>query len=77
MKKKITQWFIGLTVSIWGLCNCSLGVGVVANFLNMVKTTGKESIGHFLVFVFCLLAFIFLPYVMFKIVADGVEDKFK
>lgn len=77
MKKKITQWFIGLVVSMFGLGVCSVAYGCGYAVIGMVTTVGRQSVGYFLVFIFCLLLFLLLPYLMFKIVEEGIADKYK
>ena len=71
--KKIKQWFIGLAFAIYGAMICGLGVGVVASFINMVNSTGKEFIGYFIWFVVGLALFLILPYVLFKQLEDSIN----
>ena len=77
MKKKIKQWFIGLLLVVHGGTICCLGVGIVFTFINMMNTTGKEFIGNFLFFLFEVFGFLILPYVFFKQVEDGVQNRWK
>lgn len=77
MKKKITQWFIGLLLCIVGFCTCEIGIHVVNGFINAVNTTGKECIVYFICSVILLLIFLLLPYTMFNATKDGVLDKWK
>lgn len=77
MKKKITQWFCGLMICIMGCCVGGAGVCAVEGFIGMMNNTGKEFIGYFAEFIIMLLVFIFIPYVIFHIMKDGVRDKFK
>ena len=77
MKKKITQWFIGLVFSVFGLSICGTAYGCGYAFTGMVTTIGRQSVGYFLAFIFCLLLFLFLPYLMFKMVEGGITDKYK
>lgn len=77
MKKKIIQWLIGLTFSMFGLGVCVTGYECVRAFTGMINTVGRQFIGYLLAFVFCLLLFSFLPYLMFKMVEDGIADKYK
>ena len=77
MKKKIIQWFIGFVISLYGLANCVCGFCVGYFFVNMINSTGKESIGCFVAFIIMLLVFLFSPYMFFKVMQDGVQDKFK
>ena len=44
MKKKITQWFIGLVYSIMGAGSIFFMVMSIINFINMMETTGLEFI---------------------------------
>ena len=77
MKKKIVQWFCGLMLSACGGSICAAVYGVFKEFVDMVNSTGKEFVGHFVVFVITLLASIFAPYILFHITKDGVQDRFK
>lgn len=77
MKKKITQWFIGLLGCIAGFCVSSLGVSIVTAFIGMMNNTGKEFVGNFVAFIFSLVAFIFAPYLLFHVFKDGVRDEYK
>ena len=77
MKKKITQWFIGLLLCIVGFCTCVIGIYVGYGFINVINTTGKECIGYFIGSVIFLLIFLLLPYVVFHTTKDGVLDKWK
>ncbi len=77
MKKKITQWFIGLLFSAIGFCTIAIGINVVTGFIGMMNNTGKEFVGYFIGFVVFLVMFVFLPYIVFHITKDGVMDKWK
>lgn len=77
MKKKITQWFIGLLNCIIGFCVCLFGVIIVTTFISMTNSTGKEFIENFVAFVLSSVAFIFMPYILFHVFKDGVKDKYK
>ena len=77
MKKKITQWFIGLLNCIIGSCVCLLGVFIVTTFISMMNSTGKEFVENFIAFVFSSVAFVFAPYLLFHVFKDGVKDKYK
>lgn len=77
MKKKITQWFIGLVYSIMGAGSIFFMVILIINFMNMMETTGGEFIENFIFFVLHLIAFIFYPYMVFHEIRDGVQDRWK
>lgn len=77
MKKRVIQWLIGFGFALWGLAICMCGVGTVLNFISMINSIGSESTGWFVLFVLTLLAFVFSPYLFFKVLEDGVRDKFK
>lgn len=77
MKKKITQWFSGLMLSACGGSICASAYCVVKVFIDMMNSIGKEFVGNFILFIIVLLTFIFAPYILFHIVKDGVQDKFK
>lgn len=77
MKKKIIQWFIGLVFSAYGLSVCATGYLCVLSFMEMMNTVGRQFVGYFLAFIFCLLLFLFLPYLMFKMVEGGLTDKYR
>lgn len=77
MKKKITQWFIGLAYSIMGAGSIFFMVILIINFMNMMETTGGEFIENFIFFVLYLIAFIFYPYMVFHEIRDGVQDRWK
>ena len=77
MKKKISQWFIGLMVALIGFCICLVGIDAVFSFIDMLNTTGAKCAGYFFRFLFMLLLFAFTPWLLFKEIADGVQDKFK
>lgn len=75
--KKIKQWCIGFLIVISGGMVCCLGVGIVLNFISMVNSTGKEFVGYFIYFFFQLVLFLIMPYIIFKGVEDGVNEKYK
>lgn len=77
MKKKIMQWFIGLTLCVLGLFVCAIGIDMVISFIEMINATGIKCAGYFIRFIFMLLLFIFMPYMVYKEVEDGVQDRFK
>ena len=77
MKKKIVQWLIGLLLTVYGLGVGTCLIGIVFNFISMINSTGKESVGYFIIFVFDLLVAVFCPYIFYKAIEDGVKDKFK
>lgn len=75
--KKIKQWFIGLLISIYGASVILCFVGTTMYFIGMMNSTGLEFIGHFIGFVVLLTLSIFMPYVCFKQMQDGVKEEFK
>ena len=78
MKKKITQWFVGLLFSTIGFCTIMIGIQVVTNFIDMMNNTGKEFIVYFIGFVVFLVMFLCLPYIIFHtILKNGVRDEYK
>lgn len=77
MKKKITQWFIGLLNCIIGFCVSLLGVFIVTTFIGMMNNTGKGFVENFVAFVFSLVGFIFIPYILFHVFKNGVKDEYK
>lgn len=77
MKKKITQWFIGILFCASGFSVTSLGVFTVTAFMGMMNNVGKEFIANFIAFAASLTAFIFAPYLLFHVVKDGVKDELK
>lgn len=77
MKKKITQWFIGLAYSIMGVGSIYFIAGLIVNFIAMMETTGGEFVKHFIYFAIHLLVSIFYPYMVFHEIRDGVQDRWK
>lgn len=77
MKKRITQWFIGLFLGLYGSLIYVVGGFCIYVFIRMINTTGRECIGYFVEFVFYLLVFIFLPYIFFHHTKDGIQDRWK
>ena len=77
MKKKVRQWLCGLMLSVCGCSICGVGVYAVKGFIGMMNSIGKEFIGYFIGFIITLLGFLFFPYLLFDVVKDGVQDKFK
>ena len=75
--KRIKQWFIGLIFSLCGTSIILCFVGTVVNFIGMMNSIGKEFVGHFISFVLFLIISIFMPYIYFKGIQDGVKEKFK
>lgn len=75
--KKIKQWFIGCVVSLFGGYIYLMGYGVFVSFVGMMESTGKGFVGNFIMFVLCLLIVLFLPYLMFHAIKDGVKEEFK
>ena len=75
--KKIKQWLVGLLFAIYGGMICCLGIGAVLNFISMMNSTGKEFVGYFFYFLFELFLFLILPYIFFKQIEDGVNEKLK
>ena len=75
--KKIKQWFCGLFVAFFGAVIIYCFVALVFNFMAMMCSTGREFVGYFISFAFDLVLAIFLPYFMFQVMKDGVNDKFK
>ena len=77
MKKKVTQWFIGLAYSIMGFGSIFFMVRLIVSFIAMMETIGGEFIKHFIAFVMWLFAFIFYPYIVFHEIRDGIQDRWK
>ncbi len=77
MWKKIKQWFCGFAFCLLGLAVCAVGIDMVFSFMEMINVTGMKCIGYLIRFVFMLLLFIFMPYIVFKEIEDGVQDRWK
>lgn len=75
--KKIKQWFIGLIFALYGTLITACFVAVVLNFIAMMNSVGWEFAGYFCSFIFDLALSVFMPYICFKQIADGVKDKYK
>lgn len=75
--KRIKQWFIGFIISLCGASIILCFVSTVVCFIYMMNSIGKEFVGCFISFVLSLILSIFMPYIFFKGMQDGVKEKFK
>ena len=75
--KKVKQWFLGILLSAFGGYNCLIVYGMYTSFVGMMETTGEKFVANFVLFVLCLLITLFMPYLMFCAIKDGVKQEFK
>lgn len=75
--KKIKQWFFGFVMALYGTLIILCFVALVFNFINMMNTSGWEFIGYFCSFIFDIGLCMFMPYVLFWQIQDGVQDSLK
>lgn len=52
-------------------------VALVFNFIEMMNTSGWEFVGYFCCFMFDIGLCVFMPYVYFLQLQDGVKDSLK
>ena len=75
--KKIKQWFCGLIMALYGASIILCFVALVFNFISMMNSNGWEFVGYFVSFIFDLGLCVFMPYVLFLQIQDGVHDRWK
>ena len=75
--KKVKQWSLGIVLSAFGGYNCLIVYEIYESFVKMMESTGKAFLGNFILFVVCLLMTLFMPYLMFYTIKDGVKQELK
>lgn len=77
MIMKVKQWFAGMMISILGYAAFDCGLSIIRAFMDMMSLTGMEFVEVFAIFVLSILGFVFIPYIVFHLIKDGVQDKWK
>lgn len=75
--KKIKQWLCGFLIALYGTLIILCFVALVFNFISMMNTSGWEFVGYFCSFMFDIGLCVFMPYVCFLQMQDGVKDSLK
>ena len=75
--KKIKQWFVGLFIGIYGASIILCFICTIMFFIGMMNSVGEKFIGSFIGFIFFLILDVFMPYICFKQMQDGVKEEFK